>query len=89
MWLWRARFFKTRSLASSFVSRRGVRVTREGTTRKLNKPASRLSLADVVSLPLGSQIVVVRILAFGTRRGPASEAQALYERLDADETGDR
>jgi len=40
-------------------------------------------------LPLGSQIVVVRILAFGTRRGPASEAQALYERLDADETGDR
>ncbi|RIJ30589.1 S4 domain-containing protein [Henriciella mobilis] len=88
VWLWRARFFKTRSLSSGFISRRGVRVTRDGVTRKLNKPASRLSVGDVVSLPLGAQIVELRVVDFGTRRGPASEAQQLYERLEARDTGE-
>ena len=57
-------------------------------TRKLNKPASRLSVGDVVSLPLGAQIVELRVVDFGTRRGPASEAQQLYERLEARDTGE-
>ncbi|MEE2879017.1 MAG: RNA-binding S4 domain-containing protein [Pseudomonadota bacterium] len=88
VWLWRARFFKTRSLAAGYISSRGVRVTRDGTTRKLNKPASRLAVGDVVSLALGSQIVELRILDFGSRRGPASEAQTLYDRLDGRGSGE-
>ena len=38
VWLWRARFFKTRSLAAGHVRRRGVRLSHNGQTRRVDKP---------------------------------------------------
>ncbi len=76
-WLWQARFFKTRSLAAGVV--RGGRVRVNG-TRAL-KPAQQVGPGDVMTFPQGRQIRVVRLMFVGNRRGPASEAQTLYEDL--------
>lgn len=74
-WLWQARFFKSRSLAAGVVSAGKVRV--DGT--HVSKPARAVGPGDVLTFPKETDIRVVRILACGTRRGPAPEAQALYE----------
>ncbi|MEM8617607.1 MAG: RNA-binding S4 domain-containing protein [Pseudomonadota bacterium] len=80
IWLWRARFFKTRAAASDYVGRKGVRITRLGQTRKTDKPGARISPGDTLTFYKAKQIETVEIVALGTRRGPASEAQALYTR---------
>ena len=74
-WLWHARFYKTRVLAakaaqSGRVRRNDVRVEKAGLEVKIG---------DVLTLRRGREVIVVRVLACGERRGPASEAQALYE----------
>ena len=76
-WLWQARFFKSRSLAAGLVSHGKVRV--DGTP--VSKPARAVGPGDVLTFTQGHAVKVVRILACGTRRGPAPEAQALYEDL--------
>ena len=76
-WLWQARFFKTRSLAAKIVSG-GVRVN----TLKVAKPAYGVAPGDVLTFAQGRQVRVIRVVALGERRGPAPEAQALYEDLD-------
>ena len=76
-WLWQARFFKTRSMAARQVSDGHVRINGE----RVTKPAQSVSPGDVLTFPQGRQIRVVRIVALGTRRGPAPEAQALYDDL--------
>lgn len=73
-WLWQARFFKTRSLAAKQVSGGHVRVN----GAKVDKPARQVGPGDVLTFPQGRRIRVVEVLAPGTRRGPASEAQELY-----------
>jgi ribosome-associated heat shock protein Hsp15 len=74
-WLWQARFFKTRTLASGLVSRGRVRVN----SQPVSKPARAVGAGDVLTFPQGDAVRVVRILACGDRRGPAPEAQALYQ----------
>lgn len=76
-WLWQARFFKTRTLAAKQVTEGRVRVNAERAT----KPARPVGPGDVLTFPQGATVRVVRILALGLRRGPASEAQTLYEDL--------
>ncbi|MGY6547705.1 MAG: RNA-binding S4 domain-containing protein [Roseinatronobacter sp.] len=76
-WLWQARFVKSRSLAAKLVEGSGVRV--DGT--RIAKPAYAVGAGDVLTFALGQRVVVLRILALGTRRGPAPEARALYEDL--------
>lgn len=76
-WLWQARFFKTRSLAAGVV--RGGRVRVNGT--RAVKPAQQVGPGDVMTFPQARQIRVVRLVCAGVRRGPASEAQTLYEDL--------
>jgi len=76
-WLWQARFFKTRSLAAKLVSAGHLRVNGE----RAVKPAQAVGPGDVLTFPQGRQVRVVRIVALGERRGPAPEAQALYEDL--------
>jgi len=77
-WLWFARFFKTRSLAAKLVSDGKVRV--DGTP--ISKPSRSVAPGAVLTFPQGHSVRVIKILALGTRRGPAPEAQALYEDLD-------
>ena len=74
-WLWHARFFRTRGLAAGQVTGGHVRVN--GT--RAGKPAQQVGQGDVLTFAQGARVRVVRIAQLGTRRGPAPEAQALYE----------
>ncbi len=84
-WLWYARFFKTRTLASKFVESGKIRRTPDmpdgAETQRLTKPNQSVIPGDVLTFPLGPHIRIVKIIAIGTRRGPAPEAQGLYEDL--------
>ena len=79
-WLWQARFFKTRALAAELAERRKIRINR----LVITKPHYRVRPGDVLTFPQGRTVRVVRVLALGTRRGPASEAQTLYEEVADD-----
>jgi len=76
-WLWQARFFKTRTLAGKVVAGGHVRVN----SLRAAKPAQRVGAGDTLTFPQGDRIRVIRVLAPGERRGPAAEAQTLYEDL--------
>lgn len=76
-WLWHARFFKTRSLAARQVAEGRVRVN----SVRISKPARAVAAGDVLTFPQANAIRVVKILALGSRRGPAPEARELYEDL--------
>lgn len=76
-WLWYARFFKTRSAASKLVSSGKLRI--DGVV--VNKPHRAVQIGHVYTFPQGSHIRIVRVVEYGTRRGPASEAALLYEDL--------
>jgi ribosome-associated heat shock protein Hsp15 len=76
-WLWQARFAKSRSIAASWIEGRKVRINRT----LITKTHYRVRPGDVLTFPHGPRIRVVRVLAIGWRRGPASEAQTLYEEL--------
>ncbi len=76
-WLWHARFFKTRTLAAKEVSAGHVRVN--GT--RVSKPAHAVIPDDVLTFVQARAARVVRVLDIGTRRGPAPEAQTLYDDL--------
>lgn len=76
-WLWQARFFKTRALAATLAGRRRIRVN----SVIITKPHYRVRPGDVLTFPQGRTVRIVRVLVLGVRRGPASEAQTLYEDL--------
>jgi len=77
-WLWFARFVKTRSLATKLIVDGRMRVNGAPT----HKAHYTVKVGDVLTFPLGPHIRVIKVVALGTRRGPAPEAQALYEDLD-------
>ncbi|QUD87564.1 RNA-binding S4 domain-containing protein [Phenylobacterium montanum] len=81
VWLWRARFFKTRSLAARVVEEGKIRLSRGGAETRLDKPSRTVRIGDGLVFALGGRLVAVRIEGLGERRGPASEAQQLYSPL--------
>ena len=76
-WLWQARFFKTRALATQLVGKGRLRINQTIVT----KAHHRVRPGDVLTFPQGGLVRVVRVVELGSRRGPASEAEALYEDL--------
>ncbi len=82
VWLWRARFFKTRSLAAKFLDEGKVRLTRAGTETRIDKCARPLKIGDQLVFAVGGRLIAVTVEALGERRGPPAEAQALYSTLD-------
>jgi len=84
LWLFRARFAKTRSAAARLITEGGVRVVREGASRVIDKPSVEVAVGDALLLPGRGAVRVVRVEALAVRRGPASEARLLYRELDAD-----
>jgi ribosomal 50S subunit-recycling heat shock protein len=82
VWLWRARFFKTRSLAAKFVDEGRVRLTRSGQESRLDKPARPVKVGDTLVFAVGGRLTAVRVEAMGERRGPPAEAHELYSLLD-------
>ena len=77
LWLWFARFFKSRTLATRFVQSGQLRVNND----VIKKAHHNLRVGDVLTFPKADQVRVVKLLDLGLRRGPAPEAQALYEDL--------
>jgi ribosome-associated heat shock protein Hsp15 len=82
-WLWFARFRKSRSLAAELCVAGRVRVNRQ----IVQKPAAPIRVGDVVTVPVGSEIRVVRVERLGERRGPPAEARLRYVELPAVEQG--
>jgi len=79
-WLWQARFFKTRAAASRLCLAGRLRI--DG--KPINKAHYAIKPGDVLTFPQSRRIRVVRVMALGERRGPASEAAGLYEDLAPD-----
>ena len=84
VWLWRARFFKTRTLAAKVIEDGRVRLTRAGQESRLDKPARAVKIGDALVFALGGRLTAVRIEGLGERRGPPAEARSLYVALEAD-----
>jgi ribosome-associated heat shock protein Hsp15 len=73
-WLWAARFYKTRTLATDEVHRGRVQVNGQDT-----KPARDLKVGDLVAMRQGAIARTVMVRALSESRGPAPIAQTLYE----------
>jgi ribosome-associated heat shock protein Hsp15 len=76
-WLWHARLARTKSACAALVEAGGFRLNRQPVT----KAHARLRVGDVLTFSWQGEERVWRVLALGARRGPASEARALYEDL--------
>ncbi len=76
-WLWFARLFKSRTLAQKFIASGAVRVDK----LKIDRTDYRVGPGTVLTFVLNHRIRVLRVVNPGQRRGPASEAQTLYEDL--------
>ena len=81
VWLWRARFFKTRTLAADFIEEGRIRLHRAGHESRVDKPARSLKVGDGLVFALGGKLITVKIESLGERRGPAAEARKLYSPL--------
>jgi ribosome-associated heat shock protein Hsp15 len=77
-WLWAARFFKTRSLATDAVDGGKVEVNGERA-----KPAKAVKPGDEIRLRQGPYEHVLVVRQLSERRGPASTAQTLYDETQA------
>ena len=84
IWLWRARFFKTRALSGKTITKRGVRITRMGNIHRTKKPSATVFPSDILTFSQGSHIQTVEVLALGNRRGPPAEARKLYKDIGED-----
>jgi ribosome-associated heat shock protein Hsp15 len=78
VWLWAARFFKTRSLAKQAIV--GGRIDVNGAACK---PAKTLHAGDLLKIGRGEERLEVEVVALSDRRGPASTAQTLYAETEA------
>jgi ribosome-associated heat shock protein Hsp15 len=75
-WLWHARFYRTRGLAQQAASSGVLRLNNV----RVEKASVAVRPGDVLTVPRGHrEVAVIRIQALGVRRGPASEARALYD----------
>ena len=78
IWLWAARFFKTRGLAKQAIEGGKIDVNDLGC-----KPAKALHVGDLLKLVRGDERMEVEVLALSDKRGPAGIAQTLYRETDA------
>ncbi|MEO9903596.1 RNA-binding S4 domain-containing protein [Nisaea sp.] len=76
-WLWCARFFKTRGLANRLLGAGRLRLS----GKVVLKAHQLVRSGDVLTFPQGPNIRIVKVLFLAERRGPALEAQLLYEDL--------
>jgi ribosomal 50S subunit-recycling heat shock protein len=81
VWLWRARFFKTRTAAASFVEEGRVRLSRGGQETRLDKPSRSVKPGDHLVFAVGGRITAISVAQLGVRRGPPEEARTLYASL--------
>jgi ribosome-associated heat shock protein Hsp15 len=77
-WLWHARFFRTRAMAQSAASSGHIRIN----GLPVDKAHHIIKPGDVLTMARGREVLVIRVRGEAARRGPAPEAQALYEIVD-------
>ncbi|MEQ4618056.1 MAG: RNA-binding S4 domain-containing protein [Corticimicrobacter sp.] len=77
-WLWAARFYKTRSLASDEIGKGRVQVNGQPA-----KPAREVGPGDLVTVRKEDPPIEVRVRAVSGARGPATVARQLYEETPA------
>lgn len=77
-WLWAARFFKTRALASAAVEGGKVHVNGERV-----KPSRQVRCGDELRIQKGTDTFMIEVRALSLQRGPAERAQALYREHEA------
>ena len=78
LWLWAARFFKTRA-----VARQAIETGKIDVAGQRAKAARPLRVGDAVKVTRGDEVFDVEVLALSGKRGPASAAQALYRESEA------
>lgn len=74
LWLWAARYFKTRSLAKQAIE--GGKIEVNGATAK---PSKTIHVGDRLNVARGTERMRVQVIGLSARRGSAPEAQAMYE----------
>ena len=76
-WLWFSRAVKSRTLAAAQIEAGKIRVN----AIKVIKPSQTIKPGDVVTSSASKDVRIFRVKALGARRGPATEAQLLYDDL--------
>jgi ribosome-associated heat shock protein Hsp15 len=75
------RLAKSRTFAQTVIEAGYVRI--DG--RRVEKSSDEVRAGSVIALPLHGRVLVLKVLALPSRRGPAPEARACYEELGIDE----
>lgn len=78
IWLWAARFFKTRSLAKQALAGGKVQIGGQAI-----KPSRMLRAGDLLSVTRANELYEITVLGLSEQRGPAPVAQALYAESEA------
>ena len=76
-WLWCGRFFKSRSLATKLLGSGKLRLS----GKVITKSNQLVRPNDILTFPQGHLIRVIKVLFLAERRGPAKEAELLFEDL--------
>ena len=87
LWLFRARFTKSRGLAAKLIETGGLRVERFGAVQRVSRASFLIRPGDVLVIARRALPERVTVLALAERRGPAKQAATLYRRAE-DENGD-
>ncbi|WP_108819180.1 RNA-binding S4 domain-containing protein [Pseudovibrio sp. Alg231-02] len=74
-WLWYARITKSRTLAQKLAVSGHVRLNKD----KIAAAKTAVKPGDVLTITMPRRLLILKVLKIGTRRGPAPEAQLLYE----------
>ncbi len=77
-WLFHARFCKTRPIAQAKAEKGHIRLN----GHRVEKASVSVRVGDVMTLPADGKVVTLKVLGLAERRGPASEARALYEIIE-------
>ncbi|MBP6442221.1 MAG: RNA-binding S4 domain-containing protein [Sphingorhabdus sp.] len=72
------RFAKSRTLAQNWAEAGHIRVN----GRRVEKASLSISTGDVITLPIGEAVVMLKLISIPTRRGPANEAKLCYQLMD-------
>lgn len=78
LWLWAARFFKTRALAKQAIETGKVEIAGQRA-----KPARAVRVGDALKIVRGEEVFEVEVCGLSDTRGPASVAQKLYDEPEA------
>lgn len=81
VFVWRARFFRTRGAATTMIAHSGVRIERGGLVRRTDKPSALVEAGDIIAFTGPSGPKLVRIVSLPDRRGPPAEAALCYQPL--------